>query len=519
MVIQKKVETLNDLTINNHFSEFYKNNININKKNSELLNDNKMLETTTVNSNEIKSPNSDIYSRKYIQHIEELKKEAFKDLQLQIQRENYSWWKKQYIIENKKKTGEEKPEHLSLLQSELKDVPEEQNINFIEKSSSFTSDCSSSSSSSSLPSSSSFEDYEPIEKTKLKFSTMNIKNTYSLQNNKNYPLTNTKKSLKHSNNNDPYNESPSIYDGKRERKMDINDEYLYNSSKRNKFNNQNDDINSNSSSVSKYYSKNKNYSLKNKTNFKDRIINNIYLKKNDNIKNSYLYPSIHYLHKNSSNSNSNLISNSILCNDNKRTSNDINFYFKYEKELPKFSSSLNLGNSDNEIEHDSINVHDEEIKSDDNHEESSVESNTESESDDDDDAISIQIYSSSYHNDNNNLLFINKNNKKAKKKIDRDGNVTNNSYSSDSLHLDSNGNTPNDSNLLISSISNQTSSNEATSSINVKNKKEISDKELSSLYQLCKTMSVNDYSEVLDYEEKIKPVYDTSYYGVIGDIF
>jgi len=52
-----------------------------------------------------------------------------------------------------------------------------------------------------------------------------------------------------------------------------------------------------------------------------------------------------------------------------------------------------------------------------------------------------------------------------------------------------------------------------------KNKEDYSDKELSSLYQLCKTMSVNDYSEIIDYEENFKHVYDTSYYGVIGDLF
>jgi len=500
MVIQKKLETLTNSTINHNFSELYNNfdKINIhNKEPSELLNNSKMLETTPLDLNEAKSQTHDMYSKKYIQHIEELKKEAFKDLQLQIQRENYSWWKKQYFIENKKKTEEVKPKSSSLLQGELKDVTEDQTINSLEKSSSFSSDCSL----SSLSSSSSFEDYEPIDKTKLKSPILKF-NTYRLQHNtKNYHKTNNLKSIKNSCNNDSYNESPSIYDGKRERKMDISDEYLYNSSKRNKYSDQSDDLNSNS--VSKYYSNNKSYSIKNKAFFKDRLNNNYSYKKIDNIKNSHFYPSAHYLHKHIANPNSYIIPNSVLSNDNKRTSNDINFYFKYEKELPKFSSSLNHGNSDNETDHDPINDHEEELKPEDIHEESSTESNTESESDDDDDAISIQIYSSSFHNDNDNLLFINKNNKNTKKKIDRDGNITNNSYSSDTLHLDSNGNTPNDSNLLTSSISSQSSSGEENLSKNVKNKKELSDKELSSLFQLCKTMSVNDYSEVLDYEEKI----------------
>ncbi|ORX43804.1 hypothetical protein BCR36DRAFT_360625 [Piromyces finnis] len=524
MVIQKKLKTLNNPTINQDLNEFcnnYNKNAiyNMNKKSPEIMKDNKILKTSSTNDAEINLPTSDIYSRKYIKNIEKLKKEAFKDLQLQIQRENYNWWRKQFFIENKMKSEEEENiEKHTLLQKNLKDENEDSKINILKKSDSFTSESSSSSSS--------LEDYKAIERTELESSIMKF-NSFISKDNKNYHSNNDFKSIKYSYNDNSYNEFSSIYDGKRERKIDLNDDYLYNNSKRNKYNNENDD--DHTSSVTKYFSNNnKNLFIKNKIFLKDRINNNYSVKKNDNNKNSHFYPSVHYSHKNSG-FNPFVISNPIAFNDNRRTSNDINFFFKYEKELPKFSS-LNNENNDNENNQNAINTNEEETRSEEINEESSTESIIELESgnddndddadaDDDDDSISIQIYSSSYHNENDNLLFLNKNIKNKIKKIDRDGNITDNSYSN-SLQLDSNGNTPGDSNILTSSISNQILSNEVNSLINLKNKKEKNDdKDLTSLYQLCKTMSVNDYSEVLDFEKNIKPVYDTTYYGVIGDLF
>ena len=515
MVIQKKVEVINNFSgainiKNTKDISFLKNNTT-----TELSN-NKMIETTNnvCDTNQF----SENYSKKYIQHIKELKKEAFKDLQLQIQRENYSWWKKQYYLENKKKNEEEKHDYSTILHSE----PNRELNNPVpiyQKSSSFLSDCSASSSSSS-------EDFSSLQESKANIKKIK-KPTYKAnpfrQNNNN----DNNDALKFEKN--EYDKSPSIFEGKRERKIDINDEYFFNSSKRNKYNCQDnnshkniDEIHNNLSynSVFKYYSNNKSHFYRNSVYNKERINNNLSYKNNEGFRNSHSSPSLYNSKKRDSKSNS-LIMHETILNNTKRISNDTNFYFKYEKKLPKFSLSLH-NNSDNETENDDVNGRNEvneeitNINLDDIHEESS------NESDEEDDSISIKLYTSSLQNNDNNLLFM-KNNIKEKRKLDRDGNITNNSFNSDkSIHLDSNGNSPNNSDLLTSSSSpilNIKTIDEKKEVVKIKkNKENYGDKELSSLYQLCKTMSVNDYSEVIDYEDNFVSI-SHNYYSMFYNYF
>jgi len=509
MVIQKKSEVVN-------FNEVIdiKNTGDIDSlKNTTVieLSNNKMIETPSNIANDTNQLTEN-YSKKYIQHIKELKKEAFKDLQLQIQRENYSWWKKQYYLENKKKIEGEKDNYSSLLKSEP-NVNKELNksLPIFQKNSSFSSDCSASSSSSS-------EDISTLKEFKADIK--NIKkplykaNSYNRQN---YNKTCHTDSLKSK---DQCNKSPPTYEGKRERKIDMIDEYFFNSSKRNKYNCQDNNShkdfnemhnNSSVNSVSKYYSNNKSQSYKNKVYIKDRINNKLLHKKNESINNSHNYPSFYNSSEHNSKSNSFILHEPIL-NSAKRTSNDTNFYFKYERELPNFSLSSH-NNSDNETDDEDTNGHNEESKEETNINLNDIHEEFSNESDEEDDTISIKLYSSSPQ-DNDNNLFLIKNNVKGKKKMDRDGNITSNSNSfnnDESIHLDSNGNSPSSSGLSTSSspILNLKTHDEKNEDVKIrKNKEDYSDKELSSLYQLCKTMSVSDYSEIIDYEENFVSIYN-----------
>jgi len=535
MVIQKKSEILCDTSfINNHFNEIISdNNINnINKLNNNIINNSNNVMLESSNNNNLisaKTAAPEFYSLQYIQHINDLKKEAFKDLQVQLQRENYSWWKKQFYIENiKKDKEEEKTEDSSILLNEKNEGYKKMDhsifLNSFQRSTSFSSDSGSSSSEETGSLNNLMKEKHKTIINKKKFHAKNNKN-------KDYPNNKSFKSIEHSCNNS-YDESPSIYEGKRERKNDMNDEYLYINSKRNKYNQKNNNINRSSSNnnISKYYSNsnNKTHSYKNSTLIKERVNNNFSIKKNENNRNLYSY-----LNCNQKYFSSNLfIRKDSIPNTNKRTSNDFNFYFKNEKDLSKNSPLLNIhiannnykckSDSNNELDNDNNELKNSEIsnfkiknynqeKNDDKTDEEEEEEDEEEdeveeqeqnelneESDVDDDAISIKLYSSSYHDDNN-LLFINKNNKE-KMKIDRDGNITENSFSQESIQLDSNGNTPNGSNLLTSSLLSKQSSDCKKLD---ENNRDDGDRELSSLSQLCKTMSVSDYSEVLDYEENL----------------
>ncbi|ORX88284.1 hypothetical protein BCR32DRAFT_263717 [Anaeromyces robustus] len=424
MVIQKKSDILfNSSFVHSFNQEDCKKNIdnfNIlnNISNVKSLKKNMLETSTNCNNNHIivpKSSTSEIYSDKYIQHIKDLKKEAFKDLQLQLQRENYSWWKKQYYLENKRKNEKYEENENDINHNHSFIIQNNSNINIelssisnlLQKNNSFSSDCSTFSSYSSEDSDISNKNInEKLEISFLKTDSINDKNDKNFinyrhsninnnnnnNNNININNNNENNSINNINNNKSlksikypfdnlYDESPSIYDGKRERKNDINDDYSYINSKRNKHDGNSIEYKSPPlNSISKYYFNYKNHSYKNNSFIKDKINNNHSIKKNDCNSNLNSFPSI--------------------------------YYNSHKKE-----SSFLLNN-----------------------------------------------YKSSNHEELNSKDILS-------------------------------------DNIIKHTI------------------KEPNEKELSSLYQLCKTMSVKDYSEVLDYEEKHKPVYDTSYYGLIGDLF
>jgi len=324
-----------------------------------------------------------------------------------------------------------------------------------QKSSSFSSDCSASSSSSS-------EDVSTLKEFKANIKSIKKPLCKANSYRQNYNKKCHTDTFKSKDPNYQCDKSPSIYEGKRERKIDMIDEYFFNSSKRNKYNCQDNnshkdfnEIRNNSSlnSVTKYYSNNKSQSHKNNVYIKDKINNKLSYKKNESIHNSHCYPSFYNSSKHNSKSNSFIMHESIL-NNAKRTSNDTNFYFKYKKELPKFSLSSH-NNSDNETDDDDANDYNEESKEETNINLNNITEEFSNESDEEDDAISIKLYSTSPKNNDNNLLFI-KSNIKGKMKMDRDGNITSNSNSfnsDESIHLDSNGNSPSSSDLLTTSSS------------------------------------------------------------------